>query len=538
MASIGSNDDYVVHPGSLRSQAHRQPDLVPGSGLAEVDEGFARFLKEHSSPTHHRVTAAGRVIPFEKNPPPPEFKLEINNQTHAGINPSTRNFNESELLEKRHFPTGNYMADSATRMSASSMNINVGGRSAEGYASNFQAGHVPGFEYPLYQLPHATYGNFGLQGYGLGLSSLSEPLPQLNLTTSQATEQAQAQNQAQAPHAGTSSRFTAPLVAPVPLRPNLGQFNLASSQHLAAQYAASLTPYPLLNPHFDPRGQVYSGDYQLAYPNVLHLNPGVQSHTPTGHAVQPTPVGTMGVYNQTMSPFQAPNGAVYYSPMLVPAQLRTNEYLSAAATNESVPSNTPSSNEASQESFDSAKREFDHLSESLVNLDRHLAVNGPKIDSALKVTFRDQRMDIVVRRADAKQHMDRMEALLKMGSHSHTTVVGSFANCAIPIRPPHDEASPSRPSYRLNVEAPVWTPEAEARNSREFSSQASQEMPLSHITPTQENLGSNDIVCPTDDSTNLARHKSMEAILIRMKNGFKPVSPLRGRISTPFSSSC
>lgn len=248
MASIRSNDDYVVHPGSLRSQAHRQPDLVPGSGLAEVDEGFARFLKEHSSPTHHRVTAAGRVIPFEKDPPPPEFKLEINNQIHAGINPSTRNVDESELLEKKHFPIGNYTADSVTRMSESNMNINVGGRSVEGYASNFQAGHVPGFEYPLYQLPHATYGNFGIQGYGLGLSSLSEPLSQLNLTTSQATEQAQTQNQTQAPHAGTSSRFTAPLVAPIPLRPNLAQFNLASPQHLAAQYAASLIPYPLLNP--------------------------------------------------------------------------------------------------------------------------------------------------------------------------------------------------------------------------------------------------------------------------------------------------
>jgi len=41
----------------------RQPVHPPDTPLAQIHAGFRRFLKEHSSPPHSRVTAGGRIVP-------------------------------------------------------------------------------------------------------------------------------------------------------------------------------------------------------------------------------------------------------------------------------------------------------------------------------------------------------------------------------------------------------------------------------------------------------------------------------------------
>jgi len=52
----------------------RQPCSPPSSSLAQQHDGFARFLKEHASPPHQRVTAGGRIVPAAG--PPPIFNVE------------------------------------------------------------------------------------------------------------------------------------------------------------------------------------------------------------------------------------------------------------------------------------------------------------------------------------------------------------------------------------------------------------------------------------------------------------------------------
>jgi len=52
----------------------RQPCSPPSSSLAQQHDGFARFLKEHASPPHQRVTAGGRIVPAAG--PPPVFNVE------------------------------------------------------------------------------------------------------------------------------------------------------------------------------------------------------------------------------------------------------------------------------------------------------------------------------------------------------------------------------------------------------------------------------------------------------------------------------
>ena len=49
--------------------------VPPSEPRAQKDEGFARFLKKHSSPTHQRVTTGGRIVPMEQQSRPPVFSL-------------------------------------------------------------------------------------------------------------------------------------------------------------------------------------------------------------------------------------------------------------------------------------------------------------------------------------------------------------------------------------------------------------------------------------------------------------------------------
>ena len=76
--SRGSVEGYnhasfpVAGPGSM-GQAIRQPVAPPDTSILQRHDGFARFLKQHASPPHHRVTAGGRIVPTGPSSPPPMF---------------------------------------------------------------------------------------------------------------------------------------------------------------------------------------------------------------------------------------------------------------------------------------------------------------------------------------------------------------------------------------------------------------------------------------------------------------------------------
>ena len=54
----------------------RQPYGPPDTTLHQFHVGFARFIKEHASPLHNRVTAGGRIVPAGPRSPPPTFHIE------------------------------------------------------------------------------------------------------------------------------------------------------------------------------------------------------------------------------------------------------------------------------------------------------------------------------------------------------------------------------------------------------------------------------------------------------------------------------
>lgn len=66
--------------GSNQRLPCRQPSNPPQGTLAQTDAGFARFLKEHASPKHQRVTAGGRIVPMNPVTPAPKMKLPVKKQ--------------------------------------------------------------------------------------------------------------------------------------------------------------------------------------------------------------------------------------------------------------------------------------------------------------------------------------------------------------------------------------------------------------------------------------------------------------------------
>ncbi|KAL8671877.1 MAG: hypothetical protein Q9168_003643 [Polycauliona sp. 1 TL-2023] len=72
----------------------RQPLNPPEATLIQKHAGFARFLKQHASPPHHRVTAGGRIVPAgPMSPPPfqllPSINAVIGNPTKGTTKPKT-----------------------------------------------------------------------------------------------------------------------------------------------------------------------------------------------------------------------------------------------------------------------------------------------------------------------------------------------------------------------------------------------------------------------------------------------------------------
>ena len=53
------------------AQPMRQPHAPPSSSVLQRHDGFVRFLKQHASPPHQRVTAGGRIVPAGPSSPPP-----------------------------------------------------------------------------------------------------------------------------------------------------------------------------------------------------------------------------------------------------------------------------------------------------------------------------------------------------------------------------------------------------------------------------------------------------------------------------------
>lgn len=107
-------EGFMSFPQRLPS---RRP-ISPPTDLAQQHAGFQRFLKEHASPPHHRVTAGGRIVPA--NGPPPIFN--VNSLTGAIKSPlrpdttaATNTVKADEVKKRAASVSGPLFASAASR---------------------------------------------------------------------------------------------------------------------------------------------------------------------------------------------------------------------------------------------------------------------------------------------------------------------------------------------------------------------------------------------------------------------------------------
>ncbi|EXJ55580.1 hypothetical protein A1O7_08508 [Cladophialophora yegresii CBS 114405] len=133
--SGSSQEEVIVYQGNrVAKLPERQPTVPPSGHSAQKDEGFARFLKKHSSPTHQRVTTGGRVVPMEQRPPffslqqpsqdPEDQKKGVHEDAKsttkpiaAGFDPAEQAVADNSILQPQpqpFMPVSNGVMDAAT----------------------------------------------------------------------------------------------------------------------------------------------------------------------------------------------------------------------------------------------------------------------------------------------------------------------------------------------------------------------------------------------------------------------------------------
>ncbi|KAE8378792.1 hypothetical protein BDV26DRAFT_291911 [Aspergillus bertholletiae] len=75
--AVSSISHQTESPLSRLHGPIRVPKDPPRSSRAQIDAGFARFLKDHTSPKHQRVTAGGRIVPMDPQTPVPILKFPV-----------------------------------------------------------------------------------------------------------------------------------------------------------------------------------------------------------------------------------------------------------------------------------------------------------------------------------------------------------------------------------------------------------------------------------------------------------------------------
>ncbi|KAL9027259.1 MAG: hypothetical protein Q9196_004194 [Gyalolechia fulgens] len=145
----------------------RQPENPPETSLIQSHAGFARFLKQHASPPHHRVTAGGRIVPAGPLAPPPMMNLPSINTVLTDPCKPLHNQPQGGLLETDRKAASNLkttVGSSAAPLAQQNTNAHAQKPSNISYQANQRVGGAP---YPQYT--QVQSGQMNQTGSHLGL---------------------------------------------------------------------------------------------------------------------------------------------------------------------------------------------------------------------------------------------------------------------------------------------------------------------------------------------------------------------------------
>ena len=103
--------------GSKLPRLQRQAPSPIGVPTTQRTDGFVRFLQQHASPPHHRVTAGGRIVPAGPASPPPMLDYDSLNSLMRGKVPAS-----DSLQNERRSALSSFKLNASNAHATASMN--------------------------------------------------------------------------------------------------------------------------------------------------------------------------------------------------------------------------------------------------------------------------------------------------------------------------------------------------------------------------------------------------------------------------------
>jgi hypothetical protein len=209
--NISHNDSASYSKDGSNSYGHarRQPNAPPQNSMLRQHDGFARFLKQHASPPHHRVTAGGRIVPAGPSSPPPTLDFSSLNGivrdppatarlSHREGHKNPSNLGVQRIKPQPITPLTSGVFSSIQGYTTSDQSLVTNQLPATSPYNNVTSGYQP-LVSPMPQTTAATvpmamfpdgstlvsYSGIGFRAYWNGVNMIMEPLQALPLAVDQ-----------------------------------------------------------------------------------------------------------------------------------------------------------------------------------------------------------------------------------------------------------------------------------------------------------------------------------------------------------------
>ncbi|KLJ07084.1 hypothetical protein EMPG_17423 [Blastomyces silverae] len=357
--SMSNEDGLLLTQSNNVQYPRRQPLNAPQGTLAQSDAGFARFLKEHASPKHHRVTAGGRIVPMNlASSPAPEFKLPIKSSEQVEIGKPNNNCLQNRPLKK-----------------CADFNQEREDIQHPGLRCESDSNKPVGFNFLV---PRAISGSDS--------GDTNHPHHTVPNSSTRAALGKQTQRQANEPL--NSHRVREETVQQV------------TSESTSVSFAYSV-----------PNGGADQAGWVPNHPQPYHASSSSGQVFPMAYTTQHGHGAVFGMY-----PVDQSGLMISAPPQLFPVStIPINQAMiqNAQVSNLAMPSAGLSEEPLNQKSFEKATQEYDKLTDQLANLDRYLAIHSWDIDPAAKKILIDQRVELVMKLDAARSTKEQIEAAIQ-----------------------------------------------------------------------------------------------------------------------------
>lgn len=408
-----------IHP-------YGQPRNAPAGARAQSDEGFARFLKQHASPTHQRVTAGGRIVPMESSSAPPQFNLLSDNKARDKDNLSHRETSDdSKMGNERPISA---MSGTATTYVTTNTGVPSAGLGENSPAASSTKQKIGNASQPIHVNNNGDLKREDIMPRQSDLTHLA-PASLIGMPLAVTNDTASFNPTSQALTNDSWESLALPSSAMV-FNPYTNMLVHSGEQHptmvpdLMPTSTMSTAPFPSVSVA-DQTGQPINHGYQPPFFSQQGLQPGLSaSYNPvmplSSTSNNPLSYGVSAPFHSGMANFAPAHGtsaaeigthaqADYQAQM--PAMERSFSNMSMAQPMSGTTNNTAS--RVTDQIVAAAKAEFDQVTARLNHIDEQTALNYSNFNSQIKGIYRKQRLRTAEERDVArlrwKQLSDQLE---------------------------------------------------------------------------------------------------------------------------------